>query len=246
MDTEDIGFYFRICSSIVHFQILVYIIFAIIRLHQFTLQLKYSYASLDKINLTWLRILLYSYLVAWLITLIVYIMQWILVNPPVILSIIVFLFFLAFFNIIVFKALTTPEIFNNPELLIREKKRSLSESKREQYLMKLEKYVQEHKPYLSSTINLNELADMVDIPPRSLSEVLNDSLNQNFFDFINTYRINEAEQLLTNSKDISITVSEILYDVGFNSKSAFYSAFKKYKGYSPAQLKQERNTRSSA
>jgi AraC-like DNA-binding protein len=244
MDTEDLGYYFQIYSTLVHIQILIYIILAIIRLHQFAIQLKNNFASLDKINLAWLRILLYSYLVAWLITLIVYIMQWILVDTPEILRITIFLFFLAFFNIIVFKGLTNPEIFYSPDLLIKDKRKSLSESKRKQYLAKLEKFVQEKKPYLSSTINLNELADMVGIPPRSLSEVLNDSLNRNFFDFINTYRINEAEQLLINSEDPSLTVSEILYDVGFNSKSAFYSAFKKYKGYSPSQLKQIRNTSS--
>jgi AraC-like DNA-binding protein len=243
--TRNISLYIQIWSTLVHVQILVYIIFAIIRLNRFTVQLKNNYASLDKINLNWMRILLYSYMVAWLITLSIYFMQWIVVSPPELLMVIVFLFFLAFFNIIVFKALTTPEIFYNPHMLIKEKRKSLSENKRKQYLVKLEKYVQEHKPYLSPTINLNELAEMVDIPSRSLSEVLNDSLNQSFFDFINTYRINEVEQLLMNSKDTSLTVSEIIYDVGFNSKSAFYSAFKKYKGYPPAQLKQMRNTRSS-
>jgi len=244
MDTKDTGNYFRIYSAIVHVQILIYIILAIIRLHQFALRLKNGYANVDKINLAWLRILLYSYLVAWLITLAVFFLEGIMVNPPEILRILLFLFLLFFFNIIVFKALTTPEIFYFPDAPAREKRKSLSESRRKEYLVKLEKYVKENKPYLSSTINLNDLANMVSIPPRSLSEVLNDSLNQSFFDYINTCRVNEAEQMLIYSEDPSMTVSEILYDVGFNSKSSFYSAFKKYKGYSPARLKQLRNTSS--
>ena len=246
MDTNNISLYFKIYQAFMNLQILIYMIFAMIRVHQFGIQLKYNFATLDKINLSWLRILLYCYMVAWLVTLVVYIMQWILINPPEFLMVLVFLFFLTFINIIVFKALTTPEIFYTIDLLTREKRKSLSEIKRQQYMIKLEKYVQEHKPYLSSTINLNELADMVDIPPRSLSEVINDSFNQTFFDFINSYRIEEAEELLFASKDPAITVSEVLYKVGYNSKSSFYSAFKKFKGYSPTQLKQAKKISSSS
>ena len=62
MDTRDIGFYFQIWAALVHIQILVYIVLAILRLNRFAVQLKNNFASLDKINLRWLRTLLYSYI----------------------------------------------------------------------------------------------------------------------------------------------------------------------------------------
>lgn len=241
MDAANISLYIKIYQAFVNLQILIYLVFAIIRLHQYGIELKHNYATLDRINLSWLRILLYSYMVAWLVTLVVYILQWILENPPGFPMVLVFLFFLFFFNTIVFKALTNPEIFNTVNMPERGKRKSLSESRRQQYMIILKKFVEEHKPYLSPAISLNELANMVNIPPRSLSEVINEAFNQTFFDFINNYRINEAEKILLSSNDPALTISEVLYKVGYNSKSSFYSAFKKFKGYSPARLKQAKN-----
>ncbi len=240
--THDIGLFSDIWNSVCHIQIMVYVIVSIIHLNRFAVRLKNNYSSIEKINLSWLRVILYCYIVAWVIALSHLVRRWILVETPEIFTITVYLFFLAFFNIIVFKALTTPEIFFSQNIPVAEKKKSLSENKRKQYLEKVEKYVIDNKAYLSPTISLSELAEMVEIPPRSLSEVLNQSLNQSFFDFINKYRIDEAEKLLLSTDDDSITVSEVIWDVGFNSKSAFYNAFKKHKGYSPARLKQIRNT----
>jgi AraC-like DNA-binding protein len=58
-------------------------------------------------------------------------------------------------------------------------------------------------------------------------------LNKHFFDFINEYRINDAKKLLKDPTKKEITVLEILYQVGFNSKSSFYTAFKKATNQTP-------------
>src|SRR6185503_2829883 len=62
---------------------------------------------------------------------------------------------------------------------------------------------------------------------------------QNFFDFINRFRIDEAKLMLTNPKDRKITVLEVLYQVGFNSKSSFNTLFKKYTGLTPTAFRKE-------
>ena len=62
-------------------------------------------------------------------------------------------------------------------------------------------------------------------------------LQQNFFDFINRYRIEEATRLLTNPEDKKITILEVLYKVGFNSKSSFNTLFKKYTGITPTEFR---------
>ena len=76
---------------------------------------------------------------------------------------------------------------------------------------------------------------MLSLRPKILSQVINETIGQTFFDFINRYRIEEAKRLLTNPADKKITVLEVLYEVGFNSKSSFNKNFKKVTGQSPSE-----------
>ena len=93
-----------------------------------------------------------------------------------------------------------------------------------------------NKPFLNPDLNLRDLASEISIPPRHLSQVLNEYFNQNFFDFISRYRIEECKKMLLTSSGRK-TVLEIMYTVGFNSKSAFNKAFKKHTGITPSQFK---------
>ena len=100
-------------------------------------------------------------------------------------------------------------------------------------------YVKEKKPYLNPELTLDQLASQVSLKPRVLSQVINEELGQNFYDFINRNRIEEASMLLNNPKDRKITVLEVLYEVGFNSKSSFNTLFKKYTGLTPSEFKKK-------
>jgi YesN/AraC family two-component response regulator len=98
------------------------------------------------------------------------------------------------------------------------------------------------KPYLMSDLTLDDLAGRISITPRYLSQLIRRSFNQNFFDYINTHRIEESKKLLTSEDDQKKTVLEILYDSGFNSKSAFNNAFKKYTGITPTEYRRHQAT----
>jgi len=98
-------------------------------------------------------------------------------------------------------------------------------------------YIEQNKPYLNPALSLAELSAQLKIPARQVSQVINEQLNQNFSDFVNTYRIKEAQKRLENPKEAKETISEVMYEVGFNSKSAFNTAFKKKTGLSPSQYK---------
>lgn len=100
-------------------------------------------------------------------------------------------------------------------------------------------YMDSHKPYLEPELTLIQLAEQLSVKPRALSQAINDILNQNFFDFINRYRIDEARRLLTNPVDKKITILEVLYKVGFNSKSSFNALFKKYTGLTPTEFRKK-------
>jgi AraC-like DNA-binding protein len=102
-------------------------------------------------------------------------------------------------------------------------------------------YMENNKPYLEPELTLEELASQMLVKPRVLSQAINEILGQNFFDFINRYRIKEASRLLTNPRDQKITILEVLYDVGFNSKSSFNTLFKKYTGLTPTEFRKKQS-----
>ena len=100
-------------------------------------------------------------------------------------------------------------------------------------------FMQSKKPYLQPELTLDQLAAQLSLKPRLLSQVINRILGQSFFDFVNHYRIEEASRLLTNPKDKKITILEVLYEVGFNSKSSFNTIFKKYTGLTPTEFRKK-------
>jgi AraC-like DNA-binding protein len=100
---------------------------------------------------------------------------------------------------------------------------------------KLEQFMEEKKPYLQPQIKIKDLADMMGQASHQISQVINESFGQNFYEFVNMYRVNEAKILLKNPEFKNYTLTAIGFEVGFNSKSAFYNAFKKHTGTTPAK-----------
>ncbi|QHT68253.1 AraC family transcriptional regulator [Rhodocytophaga rosea] len=114
---------------------------------------------------------------------------------------------------------------------------TLSQEKSSRYLQKLLHSMQQDKLYLDSELSLQTLADKLSIPPHYLSQVINEQLGQNFFDFVNTYRVEEVKSRLTDPKNQHLTILAIAFDAGFNSKSAFNLAFKSITGFTPSQFR---------
>ena len=102
---------------------------------------------------------------------------------------------------------------------------------------KLISYMETEKPYLNPSLSLRNLADQMEMNSRELSIIINQKLNQHFFDFVNGYRIKEAMDILVDPAKTDETVLEILYEVGFNSKSSFNTAFKKHTGKTPTEFR---------
>lgn len=102
---------------------------------------------------------------------------------------------------------------------------------------KLENYMVQSKPYLDSGLDLTTLAQSMDTHPKTLSLVINHILGCSFSEYINSYRIKSAIELLQNNSDDQLTIMEVMYDVGFNSRSVFNTMFKKKTGLTPSQYK---------
>ena len=93
------------------------------------------------------------------------------------------------------------------------------------------------KLYLEPDLTLPVLADKVNCSINHLSQVVNSGFNMSFFDFLNSYRVREAKLILSDSYDRSKSILDVSFAVGFNSNSAFYAAFKKATGVTPAQFR---------
>ncbi len=93
------------------------------------------------------------------------------------------------------------------------------------------------KPYLNPSLSLTGLANDLSIPHRELSQIINEEFGQHFYDFLNRYRVDESKRILKDPVNSKNTILEICYSVGFNSKSAFNTAFKKHTGITPTEFK---------
>jgi AraC-like DNA-binding protein len=91
------------------------------------------------------------------------------------------------------------------------------------------------KLYLDSEINIQTLADLCSVRVHVLSAYLKRHYNKNFYNFINYYRIEEAKRFLTDPEQHKYSITHIAENSGFNSRSAFYNAFKKHTGYTPGE-----------
>ena len=115
----------------------------------------------------------------------------------------------------------------------------LSKEQKGRYHQQLLEYIEKEKPYLNQELTRDQLAEALGLNSKYLSQVINEIQQQNFMDFINAYRIDEAKKKLIHPAWQHYTVLAIAQEVGFKSRSAFYSAFKKATGQTPSAFKKE-------
>ena len=101
------------------------------------------------------------------------------------------------------------------------------------FISTLLRHMETEQPHLDPELTLAKLSASLRVKPEYLSQVLNDALQQNFFDFINRYRIEEFKHLRNRTSHQHLSILGLAYECGFNSKAAFYRAFKRYAGMSP-------------
>lgn len=105
---------------------------------------------------------------------------------------------------------------------------------------KLRLAMETNRLHRDPNLSLWALAKHIGATPNNVSQTLNDKIGESFFDFVNGYRISDAKQQLVNSAD---TVLDITYDVGFNSRSSFYTAFKRVTGQTPSAYRKSVSVR---
>ncbi|KAB2879107.1 helix-turn-helix transcriptional regulator [bacterium] len=215
-------------------QPLVYIILIFKTLHQHTMNLKNQFSTIGKINLKWITYLLIIITLIW--------MAWFILflnlsnSDDVIILPVIFSFFVYGMG---YFGLRQPAIFaQEQEAYVTKYENSpLTDDQSKHYMLILTELMEKEQLYIDSDLCLDTLSHKLSLPARYVSQIINEQTKQNFFDFVNRYRIDQAKRLLLESKDGRTNILSIAYDVGFNSKSAFNTAFKKYTHSTPSAYK---------
>ncbi|WP_407494231.1 helix-turn-helix domain-containing protein [Elizabethkingia anophelis] len=121
------------------------------------------------------------------------------------------------------------------------KNKLMDDSELEEFKIKLTILMEAEKLYLDNELNLVKLAEKMNISGHQLSYVINQGFGENFFFFVNKYRVKRAEELLTDSAYKQYTILAIGYEAGFNSKTSFNNAFKKLTSFTPTEYRKNRS-----
>lgn len=118
-------------------------------------------------------------------------------------------------------------------------KSKISEEEQKDILDNLNSIMNSGKPFLDFELDLRSLAAKINTSPNKLSQVINSVYNKNFFEYVNEYRIEEAKLKLSNPELANEKIMNIAYDTGFNSKSSFFSVFKRFTSQTPSEFKKQ-------
>lgn len=116
-------------------------------------------------------------------------------------------------------------------------KSGLCSEQMQSYKSRLEEMMSIEQMYLRSDLTLPRLAKAVSCSVNHLSQVINSGFGMSFFDYLNRYRVQHAMVMLSKPDRQNNVILNIAFAVGFNSNSAFYAAFKKCVGQTPAQYR---------
>lgn len=115
------------------------------------------------------------------------------------------------------------------------KKSLMSDDDFEQYRKLLPKIMEDKEPFLDPYLTLSDLAEKLGIPANHLSQLLNKGFDQNFSEFVNSYRLEHFKAEILKPEKQNFTLLAIAFESGFNSKTVFNSFFKKSTGTTPSR-----------
>ncbi len=220
----------------------IYYVFSAFKMFaKFNKKVKQNYSYTEDVELKWLKIILIIVSVSWFFLLFVAVFvgknseNIEIVYKIVLFSLTIIVFVIAFFG---FKQ-SNVFISNDKNMNNSSKNNNKINTKKNEDVEKLLQFMQEQKPYLKSKLNIKELADMLNWQPQYLSKIINENLHNNFFEFVNSYRIDEFKKQIIINKNY--TILSVAFDCGFSSKSSFNRIFKENTDLTPSQYKKSLN-----
>jgi len=141
-----------------------------------------------------------------------------------------------------YQILDRSDFFNRPRSflpfpVLKYQKSSLSEEAKEIIISKITKEMKDRKYFTNNLASLAGLSKQINESPHHVSQVINEKLNKNFFELLAIYRVEYAKELIFKDAEGKLTVEELAELVGYNSKSSFNTAFKKYTQKTPSEYR---------
>jgi len=233
----DLPLDLRIINALKYPHGFLYTFFTLVAVHRYGIRLKETRSSVERINLRWLRNLMYGGLVIWILSTIEN-------TAPILMAVYIYAMgYLGLRQPGIFHPTASPkEPSEAPEpaapaedpVSTRYRKSGLDSATADAHLQKLLRFMEAERPYVQNDLTLQELAGMLDVRPHNLSEIINTRLEKSFYDFVNGYRVEEVKRRLADPALANYTILAIAFDAGFNSKSTFNEFFKKQVGETPS------------
>ena len=229
----------------------IYAIDCVVLISRYSYRLQDTNSNMEKVHISWLRALVIGFLV-------VMVSETILAGAKIInvfselslqqfsnIGLTGYYITFALVNLLVFNAVRYFGAFEQVSEISAVSKPNNEKHLQPELAAEVDLAIREEKIYMDPDITLDTLADALSIMPRDLSTLINRHFGINYYEFINRYRIEEAKRMLESSDYVSTTITDIYLQVGFNSKSVFYTFFKKLEGITPTQCRQNITPKSS-
>jgi AraC-like DNA-binding protein len=238
---------FLFMYAVIHGQVATYLIITFKVIADYRRKLKNFYSTIEQINLQWFKVLLFGFTIMWLLNVI----QWILLaigirlgNINNTMTFIAVIINLLFALIVTYNSIVKSDYLSGIAVPRRYTMSRLTLADCNSITQRLVSYMDNEKPYLNPSLSLKDLSQYIQIPARKISQSIHVCLKSNFYDFINRYRVEEFKRRIGEKSSQHFSFLGLAYEAGFNSKSVFNAAFKKYVGMTPKQFKHSLHTKS--
>ena len=217
-------------------------VMCLLEIRKYHQKIKDQMASIEEVDLTWLRILVIGFsfirFIAILIALsLIFSFQLHITIDFEALGLFANFSTMALIGFLIFFSLGFSNIFSGIE---QEAPQSTPKETLDPALKNtLLAHMKEQQPFLDHLLTLDVLARQIALPSRTVSQLINREFSLNFYEFINGYRIEESKRLLIDASSPKISVIEVMDRSGFNSKATFNTFFKKLTGQTPTQFRRE-------
>lgn len=240
LNFQDYGAYEPGFDWLVHPEKVVVVNYGVACLYQlfkYRHQIKQDYSNIERIDLTWLLLLIGGFLAAWVCFLIAHIFGiFHYTQTGKVMAVVANYVIFILLTVLIFYSLVYSEMLEGIGSIQEEPEKTGKDDITPEQVAKIRNTIEQEKLYLNAKLTLEELSNHVGFQKRLVSTAINRYMNQNFHEFVNRYRIEEAKRVLSCA-DSEVAIADIATSAGFNSKAAFNRFFKKFTGMTPTQFR---------
>lgn len=221
-----------------------YSVLSLIRLKYHLIRIKGKFSNIEDIGLRWFAVILFLFTLISGIVLLTNIFSDVIpifsftVGDNLMYGSLAFaIFFIGYFGIK--QKAIYPEIQDETvsETSVKYQRSGLMITENDPNLSSLLTMMEAEKLYRNNSLSLKELAVRMDFTENKLSQLINEGLGKNFYDFVNEYRVNEVIEVIKSKEHEHLTLLGIAFESGFSSKSSFNNIFKRKTGMTPSEFK---------